>query len=50
MPPYQDNVLGREGVEAWMAAFPPTSEMEFHDIEIYGSGDLAYLTGHFSLT
>ena len=50
MPPYQDNVIGREAVEAWMAAFPSLGEMEFSDIEVAGTGDLAYATGHFRMT
>ena len=50
MPPYQENVIGRTGVEAWMAAFPPLGDMAFLDIEVSGTGDLAYASGHFTMS
>ncbi len=50
MPPYQDNVNGRAAVEAWFETFPALVSMEFTDYEIAGSGDMAYVTGHFAMT
>lgn len=50
MPPNQPNVIGRDGVEAWMAGFPTLGDMAFTDIEVHGTGNMAYATGHFSMT
>ena len=50
MPPNQDNLNGRAAVEAWLETFPSISAMEFVDYEIAGSGDMAYVTGHFTMT
>ncbi|GMQ81037.1 MAG: hypothetical protein BMS9Abin05_0467 [Rhodothermia bacterium] len=50
MPPNQENVIGRAAVEAWFEAFPKLGEMEFTDLEVAGTGDLAYATGHYRMT
>jgi ketosteroid isomerase-like protein len=49
MPPDQPAVIGREGIRAWFAGFPPLVSMATKDIEVDGCCDLAYVRGTYQL-
>ena len=50
MPPNGPAVQGRADIEAFFAAFPPTSGFTLNPVEIDGRGDLAFVRGTYSLT
>lgn len=50
MPPNQPLIRGQEQLLEFMRAFPPVTEAEFHVDEIDGYGDIAYVTGRYSMT
>ncbi len=50
MPPNSPVVQGRAAIEAFFAAFPPSSGFALNPVEIDGRGDLAFVRGTYSLT
>lgn len=50
MPPNHPALRGRDEILAFMQAFPKVTKAEFHVDEVDGRGDLAYVTGRYSLT
>lgn len=50
LPPNTDAVTGRDGIQAWAAAFPPFTDFQGQIEEVEGVGDLAYVRGTYSLT
>ncbi len=50
MPPNGPAVQGRAAIEAFFAAFPPSSGLTLNPAEIDGRGDLAFVRGTYSLT
>jgi uncharacterized protein (TIGR02246 family) len=52
MPPNQPIVQGREAIQAYGEAFPPTTEFSITPVDIEGRGDLAFVrgTGTWTLT
>lgn len=50
MPPNRPAVRGREELLAFLRSFPKLTRAEFHVDEVDGRGDLAYVTGRYSLT
>lgn len=49
LPPDQPVVIGRDGIRAWFAAFPPLVSMTTKDVEVEGCCDLAYVRGTYQL-
>ncbi len=50
MPPNQQMVVGPTAIETWMRAFPPLTAFALTVDTIAGSGDLAYVAGHYTMT
>lgn len=50
MPPNQPGVVGRAAIETWMHGFPPLKAFALTVDTIVGSGDLAYTSGHYTMT
>ena len=50
MPPNQKIVVGPANIETWMRAFPPLNAFALTVDTIVGSGDVAYVTGHYTMT
>ena len=49
LPPNGGPVTGREGITAWLQQFPPFSNMQFVQVDVDGSGDLAYVRGTYAM-
>lgn len=49
MPPNGPAIQGRAAIEAFFAAFPPTSGFALNPVQIDGRGDLAFVRGTFSM-
>lgn len=41
--------LGRAAMLAWANAFPPLENIEFTNVNVHGSGDVAYATSDYTL-
>ena len=50
MPPNEAAVSGPAAIQAWMEAFPPITQFELTNTAIDGAGDIAYVTGTYSMT
>ncbi|HET7791701.1 MAG TPA: nuclear transport factor 2 family protein [Gemmatimonadales bacterium] len=50
MPPNEKLVSGRKAIETWMGSFPPIKTFKLTIDAIDGSGDLAYVAGHYSMS
>jgi ketosteroid isomerase-like protein len=50
MPPNMPAVHGRQAIRDFFAGFPPVTDMRLECEEIRGCGDLAYVTGTYSMT
>ena len=49
MPPNMPLVEGREAVKVFFANYPPLKDMSFSPLEIDGYGDIAYVSGTYSM-
>ncbi|UCG68005.1 MAG: DUF4440 domain-containing protein [Thermoplasmata archaeon] len=49
MPPNMPLVEGREAVKVFFENYPPLKEMSFSPLEIDGYGDIAYVSGTYSM-
>jgi ketosteroid isomerase-like protein len=49
MPPNQKVVVGPAAIETWMRSFPPLNSFVLTVDTVAGSGDLAYVTGHYTM-
>lgn len=50
MPPNQPMIRGRDELLEFMRSFPPVTRADFEVDEIDGYGDIAYVTGRYSMT
>jgi len=50
MPPNQKVVVGPAAIETWMRSFPPLNSFALTVDTIAGSGDLAYVAGHYTMS
>lgn len=50
MPPNEKAVVGRAGIQAWLAAFPPVKSLVLTPDTVDGSGDMAYVRGRYALS
>ncbi len=50
LPPNQGVVSGRAAIETHFGAFPPLSNVRLDQIEVEGSGDVAYVRGRYAMT
>lgn len=50
LPPHSPAITGRAAIREHFGALPPVSEMQFHNDEIEGCGDLVYVRGTYSMT
>ena len=50
MPPNQKVVVGPQNIETWMRSFPPLKAFALTIDTIAGSGDIAYVAGHYTMT
>jgi len=50
LPPNVAAVRGRDGIEAFLAEFPPISDFTITNTEVEGAGDMAYVVGTYSMT
>jgi uncharacterized protein (TIGR02246 family) len=49
MPPNGEAVRGRDAIIAWNENFPPYDDLQFTQVEVDGSGDMAYVYGTYSM-
>lgn len=50
MPPNQKAVVGPANIETWMRGFPPLTSFTLTVDTVAGSGDIAYVTGHYTMS
>ena len=50
MPPNAETAEGRMAVRDLLASFPPLQSIDFDQVHIDGSGDLAYVHGNYTMT
>ena len=50
MPPNQKMVVGPAAIETWMHGFPPLKSFALTVDTVVGSGNLAYTSGHYSMS
>lgn len=50
MPPNEKAVVGPAAIETWMHSFPPIKTFALTVDTIQGSGDLAYISGHYTMS
>lgn len=50
MPPNQKVVIGPAAIETWMRGFPPLTAFALTVDTIDGSGDVAYVAGHYTMS
>ena len=49
MPPNGEAVRGRDAIIAWNENFPPYDDLQFTQVEVDGSGDMAFVYGTYSM-
>ena len=49
-PPNSAAVRGRDAIQKWGEAFPPVEALEFSDVQVFGEGNVAYVTTAYALT
>jgi uncharacterized protein (TIGR02246 family) len=49
MPPNHAPLKGRANIQAFLETMPESSDWEYEIVEVYGSGDLGYLYGNYSV-
>jgi ketosteroid isomerase-like protein len=49
-PPNGTAVHGRDAIQSWGEAFPPVEAVEFSDVQVFGEGNVAYVTTAYALT
>jgi ketosteroid isomerase-like protein len=49
-PPNGAAVRGRDAIQKWGEAFPPVEALEFSDVQVFGEGNVAYVTTAYALT
>jgi ketosteroid isomerase-like protein len=47
--PNRSDIVGRDELVAFQRTFPAVTEVEYTFAEVGGCGDLAYVTGHYSI-
>jgi ketosteroid isomerase-like protein len=50
MPPNQKTVVGPAAIETWMHSFPPLKSFALTVDTVVGSGNLAYVSGHYAMS
>ena len=50
MPPNEKAVIGPAAIEKWMHSFPPINTFALTVDTIEGSGNIAYTTGHYTMS
>ena len=50
MPPNHEAVRGRSAIQEFFGTFPPVSDLQLNGTEVDGVGDVAFVTGSYSLT
>ena len=50
LPPNGPVVQGRAAIQAFLATFPPISDMQLTTVEVEGAGDLAFVRGTYTMT
>ena len=49
LPPNGEALRGRDAIQDFLASFPPFKDLSFEQVDVDGSGDLAYVYGRYSL-
>jgi ketosteroid isomerase-like protein len=50
LPPNRETIKGREAIISYLGESPPITDLQFDQVEVGGSGDIAYEYGKYSLT
>ncbi len=50
LPPNEPSVVGRDAILAWLNRYPPINAFTAVVDEVGGSGDVAYIRGHYAIT
>lgn len=50
MPPNAESVRGRDAIRDYISSFPPISDFQLTNSEVDGAGDIAYVTGAYTMT
>ena len=50
LPPNMEAVKGKDAIISTFLSMPPVSDMQFNQVKVDGSGDLAYVYGEYSMS